>query len=137
MSMNANQTSGSSLLEEIDAPLGLAEYEPQSYFAIWQRPEARFTHFGVGYPSSGASFVLICPSEVAAQMYIDIDAADNNRTAYDYEARRLSLPEAFEEARNQPVPIVHSTGLTYNRVGGVAVFDIIASRFRIIDLLPL
>ncbi len=136
MSMNANP-SGSTLIEEIEAPLGLAEYEPQSYFGIWQKPENRFTHFGVGYERSGASFVLICPSEVAAQLYIDIDAADNGRTSCDYEARRLSLPEAFNEARNQPLPIVHSTGLTYNRIGGVAVFDIISSRFRIIDLLPL
>src|SRR5579885_750206 len=119
--------SGSTLLD--DAPLGLSEFELQPYFGIWQKPERRFTHFGVGTPYSGSSWVLVCPSELAAAMYIEIDAADNGRTSADYEARKLTLPDAFHEARSQPLPILHSTGMIYRRVGGVAVFDIIGSRF--------
>ena len=136
-SMNANQQSGAPLLEEIPAPLGLDDHEPQPYYGIWQHPEGRFTHFGVGSTSHGASFILLCPSETAAQIYIGIDAADNGRTRKDYEARKLTLPDAFDEARCQPLPIVHSTGYAYNRIGGVAIFDIIGSRFKIIDVLPL
>jgi hypothetical protein len=135
--MNAGQTSHSHVIEEIEAPLGLHDYELQPYYGVWQHPECRFTHFGVGFPRSGASFILVCPSEAAANLYIAMDAAENCRTKGDYEARALSLPDAFDEARQQPLPIIHSTGFIYNRVGGVAVFDIISSRFKIIDLLPL
>jgi len=135
--MNSSQEAGSPLVEEISAPLGLDSHELQPYFGIWQHPEKRFTHFGVGSTSSGASFILLCPSEAAAELYIAIDAADNGRIRKDYEARRLTLPDAFDEARFQPLPIVHSTGYSYNRVGGVAIFDIIGSRFKIIDILPL
>lgn len=129
--------SGTPSLEEISAPLGLDEHELQPYYGIWQRPEARLTHFGVGAPTQGTSWVLVCPSEAAANIYIAFDAAQNGRTPADYDARKLTLPEAFDEARNQPVPILYSTGVIYGRVGGVAVFDIIGTRFKIIDLLPL
>ena len=135
--MNPAEQSGSPLLEEIPAPLGLDQHEMQPYYGIWQRPEGRFTHFGVGSPSRGSSWVLLCQSEAVANIYIGFDAAENGRTRADYEARRLSLPDAFDEARNQPLPIIHSTGMIYGQIGGVAVFDFISSRFKIIDLLPL
>ena len=135
--MNGPTQSGSPLLEEVVAPLGLDKHELQPYFGIWQRPEGRFTHFGLGSPYSGSSWVLVCPSQEAADLYIGMDAEDNRRTALDYDARKLTLPDAFDEARNQPLPIVHSTGMIYRQIGGVAVFDIIESRFKIIELLPL
>jgi hypothetical protein len=135
--MNPSHSSGSPLLEEVSAPLGLADHELQPYYGIWQRPEGRYTHFGVGSPINGSSWVLVCPSQMAADLYIGLDAAENGRTASDYAARPVTLPDAFDEARNQPLPIVYSTGMIYRRIGGVAVFDIIGSRFKIIDLLPL
>jgi hypothetical protein len=135
--MNAPQQSGLPTIEEIPAPLGLDEHELQPYFGIYQRPEGRLTHLPVGPPTSGTSWVLVCPSETAAEIYIGHDAEINGRTKGDYEARKLSLPDAFDEARSQPLPIVHSTGAVYNKIGGVAVFDIISSRFRVIDLLPI
>ena len=137
LSMNSGQQAGSPILEDIPAPLGLDDHELQSYFGIWQHPEGRFTHFGVGSPFNGASWVLVCPSKATAEIYIGFDAAENGRTCSDYEARRLSLPDAFDHARNLPLPIVHSTGVAYKRIGGVAVFDMFGTRFKIVDLLPL
>src|SRR5689334_10486130 len=98
-----------------DAPLGLSDHELQPYFAIYQKPEQRLTHFGVGTPEYGSSWILVCQSEIIAKIYITFDAADNGRTCSDYEVRKLSLPDVFDEARNLPLPIVHSTGLVYSR----------------------
>jgi hypothetical protein len=135
--MNAAHTSDSPELVQIDAPLGLDTHELQGYYGIWQRPESRFTNFGVGAPHDGSSWILVCPSEITAQIYIGFDAAQNGRSRADYDARRLTLPDAFDEARNQLVPVCYTTGAIYCRMGGVAVFDIIGSQFKIIDLLPL
>ncbi len=117
--------------------MGLDKHELQPYFGIWQHPESRFTNFGVGAPTDGTSWILVCPSEITAQIYIAFDAAQNGRCRADYDARRLTLPDAFDEARNQLVPVRYTTGAIYGRMGGVAVFDIIGSEFKIIDLLPL
>jgi hypothetical protein len=135
--MNSASSSGADLIQETDAPLGLDQLEPEKFFGVWQHPEGRFTHFGVGSPEHGTSWILLCHSKEVAEIYIGFDAIENERSPADYEARRLSLPDAFDELRNLPLPIVYSTGQVYGKVGGVAMFDISGTRFAITGLFPL
>ena len=122
------------MVSETVAPLGLDVHEPETFYGVWQFPEGRFTHFGIGTPGSGTSWVLLCVSETVANAYIGVDAAQNERQRTDYEARPLTLPEAFDEARRQPLPIIYSTGEVYGNVGGVAIFTLNRGRFCITDL---
>jgi hypothetical protein len=135
--MAASQTSDAAQIQQIDAPMGLDQHEPEKFFAVWQHPEGRFTHFGVGSPEQGTSWILLCHSKSVAEIYIGFDAIENGRKRSDYDARPLSLPEAFDEVRNLPLPIVYSTGQVYNRIGGVAMFDMSRAQFVITGLLPL
>jgi hypothetical protein len=132
--MSATLPEVGQMISETIAPLGLDLHEPEKFWGVWQFPECRFTHFGLGPPGSGTSWILLCISEAVANAYIGVDAAQNERTRADYEARELTLPEAFEEARSQPLPIVYSTGHVYGNVGGVAVFSFNRGRFCITDL---
>jgi hypothetical protein len=126
------------LVRPKDVPLNLDQHEESSFYAIWQKPEARFTHFGIGAPEWGSSWILVCGSKDAAKAYIALDAEHNQRPTSAYEAKCLSLSEAFDEVRNQELPIVHSTGERYGAVGGVAVFEIDAAEgFCIAELLAL
>ncbi len=132
--MSGTVLGAGSQTSETIAPLGLDQHEPEKFWGVWQFPENRFTHFGLGPPGSGTSWILLCVSEAVANAYIGVDAAQNERTRADYEPRQLSLPEAFDEARGQPLPIVYSTGEVYGNIGGVAVFSFNRGRFCISDL---
>ena len=121
-------------LKEDLAPLGLDQHEPELFYGVWQRPERRLTHLPLEVEGEVSSWVLACINEVVAQAYVGVDAAQNERTRADYEVRPITLIEAFEEARRIPVPIIHSTGAVYNKIGGVAVLTLFRGQFSVSDL---
>lgn len=105
----------------------LEEYEPASYWALWQHPENRYCYFMDGDGQQG--WLLTFEFEELAQVYLPMDAHENGRPFSAYRIDELTLPEAFDAVRAQPVPFMTSLGTPIVKVHGVVIWGIGGFKF--------
>ncbi|GEM_PF-2902762 len=96
----------------------LLAYEPERYWAIWQRPEGRYAY---SIDSEQASWLIALGTQAAGEACLASDARQNGRPLSDYRLDELTLPDAFAAARAQPTPFLSSHGKPVHHVLGVLV----------------
>lgn len=98
--------------------LALEAYEPERYWALWQHPEGRYAY---SVEFDRAAWLITLGSEELGYAALVSDARQNGRPLAAYRLDALSLPDAFDAARAQPVPFLTSFGLSAEKVLGVVL----------------
>ena len=106
----------------LDLPTGdaqsLLDYAPERYWALWQIPEGRYAYT---IEENREAWLIVLDSEQAGLLYLLADARVNGRDPTQYRLDGLTLPDAFDAVRVQPLPFRSSQGVTVVAVLGVAL----------------
>ena len=98
--------------------LAFPEEALDRYWAVWQFPEARYAYM-IGFRRE--AWLIVMDSQEAGEAYLASDARMNGRSPAQYRLDELTLPDAFDAVRAQPVPFVSSQGTTVRRVLGIEI----------------